>query len=56
VRSEAHPKSAAETVLSHSLLARVSHVRDPLGFYIFPLANIAAFAVLIVFACRVRFD
>lgn len=37
-------------------LARVSHVRDPLGFYIFPLANIAAFAVLIVFACRARFD
>ena len=31
-------------------LARVSHVRDPLGFYIFPLANITAFAVLIVFA------
>jgi len=37
-------------------LARVSHVRDPLGFYIFPLANIGAFAVLIVFACRARFD
>ena len=37
-------------------LARVSHVRDPLGFYIFPLANIAAFAVLIVFAYRARFD
>jgi hypothetical protein len=37
-------------------LARVSHVRDPLAFYIFPLANIIAFAVLIVFACRARFD
>jgi len=37
-------------------LARVSHVRDPLGFYIFPLANITAFAVLIVFACCARFD
>ena len=37
-------------------LARVSRVRDPLGFYIFPLANITAFAVLIVFACCARFD
>jgi hypothetical protein len=37
-------------------LARPSFVRDPLGFYIFPIANIAAFAVLIVFAYRARFD
>jgi hypothetical protein len=37
-------------------LARVSFVRDPLAFYIFPLANIAAFAVLMVFAYRARFD
>jgi hypothetical protein len=37
-------------------LARGSFVRDPLGFYVFPLANIAAFAVLIVFAYRARFD
>lgn len=29
---------------------------DPLGFYIFPLANVVAFAVLIVFAYRARFD
>jgi hypothetical protein len=37
-------------------LARESHVRDPLGFYIFPLANVVAFAVLTVFAYRARFD
>jgi hypothetical protein len=37
-------------------LARRSFVRDPLGFYIFPLANVVAFAVLIVFAYRARFD
>ena len=37
-------------------LARGSHVRDPLAFYIFPLANVVAFAVLIVFAYRARFD
>jgi hypothetical protein len=37
-------------------LARGSFVRDPLGFYIFPLANVVAFAVLIVFAYRARFD
>ena len=37
-------------------LARESHVRDPLAFYIFPLANVVAFAVLIVFAYRARFD
>ena len=37
-------------------LARGSHVRDPLAFYIFPLANVIAFAVLIVFAYRARFD
>jgi hypothetical protein len=37
-------------------LARESHVRDPLAFYIFPLANVIAFAVLIVFAYRARFD
>jgi len=37
-------------------LARESHVRDPLGFYIFPLANVVAFAVLMVFAYRTRFD
>ncbi len=47
-------------------LARVSPVHhgvpgvprplDPLGFYIFPLANVVAFAVLIVFAYRARFD
>ncbi len=36
-------------------LARGSFVRDPLGFYIFPLANVVAFAVLMVFAYRVRF-
>jgi len=37
-------------------LARGSFVRDPLGFYIFPLANVVAFTVLIVFAYRARFD
>jgi hypothetical protein len=37
-------------------LARGSLVRDPLGFYSFPLANVVAFAVLIVFAYRARFD
>jgi len=37
-------------------LARGSFVRDPLGFYIVPLANVVAFAVLIVFAYRARFD
>lgn len=37
-------------------LARGSHVGDPLAFYIFPLANVVAFAVLIVFAYRARFD
>lgn len=37
-------------------LARRSFVRDPLAFYIFPLANVVAFAVLIVFAYRARFD
>jgi hypothetical protein len=37
-------------------LARGSFVRDPLGFYIFPLANVVAFAVLIAFAYRARFD
>jgi hypothetical protein len=37
-------------------LARGSFVRDPLGFYIFPLANVVAFAVLMVFAYRARFD
>lgn len=37
-------------------LARESHLRDPLGFYIFPLANVAAFAVLMVFAYRARYD
>ena len=37
-------------------LARGSHVHDPLGFYIFPLANVVAFAVLIAFAYRTRFD
>lgn len=37
-------------------LARGSHVRDPLAFYIFPLANVVAFAVLIGFAYRARFD
>ncbi|HXC44688.1 MAG TPA: hypothetical protein VNY51_14355 [Candidatus Dormibacteraeota bacterium] len=37
-------------------LARESHVRDPLGFYIFPLANVVAFAVLMVFAYRTRLD
>jgi hypothetical protein len=37
-------------------LARESHVHDPLAFYIFPLANVVAFAVLIVFAYRARFD
>lgn len=37
-------------------LARVSHLPDPLAFYLFPLANIAAFAVLIVSAYRARFD
>jgi hypothetical protein len=37
-------------------LARGSFVRDPLGFYIFPLANVVAFAVLVVFAYRARFD
>jgi hypothetical protein len=37
-------------------LARGSHVHDPLAFYIFPLANVVAFGVLIVFAYRARFD
>lgn len=37
-------------------LVRGSFVRDPLGFYIFPLFNVIAFAVLIVFAYRARFD
>ncbi len=37
-------------------LARGSLVRDPLGFYIFPLANVVAFTVLIAFAYRARFD
>jgi hypothetical protein len=37
-------------------LARESPVRDPLAFYIFPLANVVAFAVLTVFAYRARFD
>jgi hypothetical protein len=37
-------------------LARGSHRHDPLGFYIFPLANVIAFATLIVFAYRARFD
>lgn len=37
-------------------LARGSHVRDPLGFYVLPLSNVVAFAVLIVFAYRARFD
>ena len=37
-------------------LARGSHVRDPLGFYIFPLANVVVFAALILFAYRARFD
>ncbi len=37
-------------------LARESHVRDPLGFYIFPLANVVAFAVLMAFAYLARFD
>ncbi len=37
-------------------LARGSHVGDQLAFYIFPLANVVAFAVLIVFAYRARFD
>jgi hypothetical protein len=37
-------------------LARGSFVRDPLGFYVFPLANVVAFAALIVFAYRARFD
>ena len=37
-------------------LVRGSHVRDPLGFYILPLANVIAFATLIVFAYRARFD
>jgi hypothetical protein len=37
-------------------LARGSFVRDPLGFYIFPLANVVAFTVLIVFAYRARSD
>jgi hypothetical protein len=37
-------------------LARESHVRDPLAFYILPLANIVAFAVLMVLAYRARFD
>jgi hypothetical protein len=37
-------------------LARESHLRDPPGFYIFPLANVVAFTVLIVFAYRARFD
>jgi hypothetical protein len=37
-------------------LVRGSHARDPLGFYIIPVANIIAFAVLIVFAYRARFD
>lgn len=37
-------------------LVRGSFARDPLGFYIFPLANIVAFAVLVVSAYRARFD
>jgi hypothetical protein len=37
-------------------LVRGSHLRDPLGFYISPLANVIAFAILIVFAYRARFD
>jgi hypothetical protein len=37
-------------------LARGSFVRDPLGFYVFPLANVVAFAVLMVFAYRARFS
>lgn len=37
-------------------LARGSHPHDPLGFYIFPLANVFAFGTLIVFAYRARFD
>lgn len=37
-------------------LARGSHASDPLGFYIFPLANVIAFATLIVCAYRARFD
>lgn len=37
-------------------LVRGSHARDPLGFYIFPLANVIAFATLIMFAYRARFD
>jgi hypothetical protein len=37
-------------------LVRGSHARDPLGFYIFPLANVITFATLIVFAYRARFD
>lgn len=37
-------------------LARGSHVGDQLAFYIFPLANVVAFAALIVFAYRARFD
>jgi hypothetical protein len=37
-------------------LTRGSFARDPLGFYIFPIANVVAFAVLIVFAYCARFD
>ena len=37
-------------------LVRGSHTRDPLGFYIFPLANVIGFATLILFAYRARFD
>jgi len=37
-------------------LVRGSHPHDPLGFYIFPLANVTAFATLIVCAYRARFD
>ena len=37
-------------------LVRGSHERDPLGFYIIPITNIIAFAVLVVFAYRARFD
>lgn len=37
-------------------LVRGSHTLDPLGFYIFPLANVLGFAVLILFAYGARFD
>ena len=37
-------------------LVRGSIPRDPLGFYIIPLSNVIAFALLIVLAYRARFD